>query len=236
MTTTERPSSVAAAAADVIREAACIVVIDRDAGEPRVLMGRRLETQVFLPNKWVFPGGRVDQDDHAFAAAFTTDYTPANIAPALRPFALAAVRELFEETGYLVGHPRGPDLALPQSWHPFASSGHLPAPVHLTPLARAITPPGRVRRYDTWFFTAPRSAMAAGHGHADGELLDLDWFTLTAARKLDLPNITRLVLDDVATALDDCPDTAAGKLPFYYQDDRGFQRALIGCAEPHSPP
>jgi hypothetical protein len=114
------------------------------------------------------------------------------------------------------------------SWRAFIATGHAPVPASLHPLARAITPPGRVRRYDTWFFTAQRSALADVQAPPDGELLDLDWFTLDRARKLDLPNITRLVLEDVATRVREKPGVIE-KLPFYFADACGFQRTLISC-------
>lgn len=121
----------------------------------------------------------------------------------------------------------------------FTATGYAPAPVHLYPLARAITPPGRVRRYDTWFFTASRTAVAEKQVAPDGELLDLDWFTVDDARKLDLPNITRLVLDDVSARLQNTSqamDFIGLELPFYYADACGFQRTLISCTMPQHTP
>lgn len=210
-----------------IRDAACVIVIDTSAGEPTLLMGRRHVNQVFLPDKWVFPGGRVDTGDRHLAARFNGDFTPRDLASDLRPFALAAVRELCEETGLVIGAMPTEAENLGDSWRAFVATGYVPVPANLRPLARAITPPGRVRRYDTWFFTAQRSALANVQAMPDGELLDLDWFTLDRARKLDLPNITRLVLEDVAARLRG-PE-AVENLPFYYADACGFRRTLISC-------
>ena len=123
-------------------------------------MGRRHADQVFLPDKWVFPGGRVDNGDRHLAARFDGDFTPRDLASDLRPFALAAVRELCEETGLVIGAMPAEAGNLGDSWHAFVATGYVPVPASLLPLARAITPPGRVRRYDTWFFTAQRSALA----------------------------------------------------------------------------
>lgn len=227
-----------AAANDVeIRDAACVIVIDYAKPEPTLLMGRRHTDQIFLPDKWVFPGGRVDATDRALARSFDTSYLPRDLAAELRPFALAGVRELFEEAGMLIGagatgHPEN------EHWPAFAAAGYAPAPAHLHPLARAVTPPGRVRRYDTWFFTTSRAAVANAQSTPDGELLDLDWFTLDAARKLDLPNITRLVLDDVFLRLQGTSeqDFSGDHLPFYREDACGFQRTLISCTLPQSAP
>ena len=65
----------------------------------------------------------------------------------------------------------------------------------------------------------------------DGELLDLNWFTIDEARKLDLPNITRLVLEDVAAGLHLASGAALEWLPFYHPDACGFQRTLISCKD-----
>jgi 8-oxo-dGTP pyrophosphatase MutT (NUDIX family) len=215
-----------------IRDAACVIVIDSANGEPELLMGRRHADQIFLPDKWVFPGGRVDASDRTFAASFDCRYTPRDLATEIRPFALAAVRELCEETGLVIGIERAGTAHPAEGWSAFAATGYAPVPAHLHPLARAITPPGRVRRYDTWFFMTDRSAIADAQASPDGELLDLDWFTLKKARKLDLPNITRLVLEDVASRLQEATrtgDFAGEQLPFYYADACGFQRTLISC-------
>jgi 8-oxo-dGTP pyrophosphatase MutT (NUDIX family) len=215
-----------------IRDAACVIVVDSTNGEPELLMGRRHADQVFLPDKWVFPGGRVDAGDRTFAASFDCKYTPHDLAAEIRPFALAAVRELCEETGLVIGSDKAALAHLAEGWSAFAATGCTPVPAHLYPLARAITPPGRARRYDTWFFVAERNAVASTQTRPDGELLDLDWFPLGKARKLDLPNITRLILEDVASRLQDAArtgDFAGEQLPFYYADACGFQRTLISC-------
>lgn len=235
---TETSASAAPVSSSEIRDAACVVVIDHSMPEPTLLMGRRHVDQVFLPDKWVFPGGRVDAADRTLAETFAGAYLPCDLDRELRPFALAAVRELSEETGLVIGGAAGEDRPS-EAWPAFTATGYAPAPVHLYPLARAITPPGRVRRYDTWFFTASRAAVADKQATPDGELLDLNWFTVENARKLDLPNITRLVLDDVSARLNAAPHTRdfnGDELPFYYEGACGFRRALISCTMPWRTP
>lgn len=224
-----------------VRDAACVVVIDTTVREPTLLMGRRRADQIFLPNKWVFPGGRVDDDDRALAASFEREaFTPADLAPTIRPFVLAALRELTEEAGLVIGK-RAPFSGTSQpGWRNYSEVGLVPAPAHLVPLARAITPPGRVRRYDTWFFAALRTSVVATT-RGDGELLDLSWVTLDKADKLDLPNITRLILKDIRAQLDQVSrlfTSGARLLPFYNynMDACGFRRTLISCTTPPSPP
>lgn len=213
-----------------LRDAACLLVADMSGPEPKLLMGKRHADQVFLPNKWVFPGGRVEDDDRRFADNFAGPFSPADIAHEIKPFALAGIRELFEETGLLIGDGTSLLDASP-AWQTFAATGQMPAPARLFPLARAITPPGRVRRYDTWFFLASADALSDNVSTTDGELLDLDWFTVPEANNLDLPNITRLVLDDVASVLlgERAFRDTVQPLPFYYSDGATFRRDLISC-------
>src|SRR5271154_3830318 len=93
------------------RHAATLIVVRRDGPAPRVLMGRRHGGHDFMPDKWVFPGGRVDRSD--FHAPYATDLRP-EVAAKLhltaaprraRALALAAVRETFEEAGLLLAKP-----------------------------------------------------------------------------------------------------------------------------------
>ncbi|MBA2127149.1 NUDIX hydrolase [Hyphomicrobium methylovorum] len=218
-----------------IRDAACVILIDGQDLDAKLLLGRRHADQVFLPNKWVFPGGRVDDADHELAKSHPGPYAPADLFPSIRPFAFAAVRELYEEAGLIIGTELTPQTEK-TSWPAFAQTGLAPDPSALTPLARAITPPGRVRRYDTWFFTAQRQSLADLNSAPDGELLDLAWFTLAEARALDLPNITRMVLEDITNSLAHEADSLSELIPFYYSTTCGFQRTLISCREAIPPP
>ena len=42
------------------KDAATLILVRRDQTQPRVLMGKRAGTNAFMPDKYVFPGGRVD--------------------------------------------------------------------------------------------------------------------------------------------------------------------------------
>lgn len=217
-----------------IRDAACLILVDRTQAEPRVLMGRRLPSQVFLPNKWVFPGGRVDDDDRALAAIMTKVPGPRCSTEAAQfAFALAAVRETFEETGQFLGRSASHGQSgLPPVWQAIADQGLSPSFDQFRPLARAITPPGLPRRFDTWFFIAEHDCDAPALGQPDGELLDLGWFTLYEARALDLAIITRLIVDDVASALVPGEATDPALVAFYYQDVDAYRRVLIDAPGP----
>lgn len=227
------------------KDAATLILVDRRQGEPRILMGRRRSTQVFLPDKYVFPGGRVDRADRAMPALtelsapdqsrLLNDMKGAPSSSRIRALALAAVRETFEETGLIVG-ARSPRAGAPgpvasaqppvhATWQRFVATGYLPCLSGLRFLARAITPPARPRRYDTRFFLADAALVVHDCADCDDELRDLGWFTLDEIRALDLPNITRAVIEDLAQYLA-TPDPLA-PIP-YYRFQRGtFRRDLI---------
>lgn len=222
------------------RDAATLVLIDHSTGEPRVLMGRRHATQVFLPNKFVFPGGRVDRTDARAPSA--GELRPSEVAKLLlamrgdlgpgraRALALAAIRETFEETGLLVGVRLSVDR-LPEAgpWRAYLSHGVMPRLAALTFFARAITPPGRPRRYDTRFFFCEASEIAHRVDVTDGELSSLDWFTLDDMRSLDLPGITRVVIEDLADRLKEgLPGPPGAPVPFYFHKGGTFDRVMLG--------
>jgi 8-oxo-dGTP pyrophosphatase MutT (NUDIX family) len=170
------------------RDAATLILV---RGGRDVMMGQRAKGHVFMPDKWVFPGGRVDpQDARGKAAVELTPQTEALLRSGglvrrpPRAFALAAVRETREEAGLVLGDESGPDLSKLQF------------------VARAITPPYRPRRFDARFFLADAEAVLAhDEPEAGEELLHTKWFTLDEAEALDLPSITRFVLKEVRARL-----------------------------------
>jgi 8-oxo-dGTP pyrophosphatase MutT (NUDIX family) len=224
--------------ADRPRDAASLILIDHATGSPRVLMGRRHANQVFLPNKYVFPGGRVDRADGRAPSA--DELRPGEAARLLlamrgdpspqrcRALALAAIRETFEEAGLLIG-TAGTPCRMPENepWRAFLSQGILPRLSGLTYIARAITPPGRTRRYDTRFFMADASTIAHRVDVTDGELSRLDWFSIDEMRSLDLPGITRVVIEDLSDRLAG-GSGAAEAVPFYFYRNGAFERELLG--------
>jgi len=197
------------------RDAATLIILRRDGGSPRVLMGKRHAGHAFMPNKYVFPGGRVDPADARMAVEAdlhpkVADKLMARMRgrPSLaraRGLGLAAVRETFEEVGLIVGRPlEGTKASRSPSWKPFFEAGYAPDLSALRLFARAITPPGRSRRFDTRFFTLDASAVANVDEPvrlASQELLDPYWVTFEEARALDLPSITKDILKRLAAAL-----------------------------------
>jgi 8-oxo-dGTP pyrophosphatase MutT (NUDIX family) len=191
------------------KDAATLIVMRKDGPEPRVLMGRRAKGHVFMAEKWVFPGGRVDASDHR--APYATDLKPQTAAmlqraatPArARALALAAVRELYEETGILLARA-APPRSGSGPWRDFLEAGALPDLASLDYIARAVTPPGRPRRFDARFFLADASAlMSLEPRSGDRELDEIDWIGLSRLPDLDLPQITRFVVSEAMERLKD---------------------------------
>ena len=188
---------------------AATLILTRGGERPEVLMGRRAPGHVFMASKWVFPGGRIDRSD--FRAAFAGDLAADSArrleaevpAARARALALAAVRETFEETGMIVGRP-APTGSVAGPWREYRRVGALPDLGALSYVARAITPPGRTRRFDARFFMADASALLRPEaGAGSGELEEIAWLPLDRARTLDLPAITRFVLAEAAERLAD---------------------------------
>ncbi len=191
------------------KDAATLVLVRQEGGTPRVLMGQRHGNMAFMANKYVFPGGRLDPADIRIAAGGELRPHVAmraghGITPArARGLALAAIRETFEETGILVGE-RSADIPRTRApaWKKFFSHGIVPRLDTLEMIARAITPPNRTRRFDARFFMADAEAIAHMLEAIDNEeLLTPAWLTLAEARALDLPSVTRIVLDEVEARL-----------------------------------
>jgi 8-oxo-dGTP pyrophosphatase MutT (NUDIX family) len=215
--------------------AATLIVVDRSGPEPRILMGRRRPDAVFLPDKIVFPGGRLEtQDGDLVPAGALPDHDlrclkrgvrHADPQRGVRAFVTAAIRETFEETGYLVavdGPAADPTPAV--DWDGLVAGGLRPDLSQLRYAARAITPPGRPRRYDTRFFLAEASAVRAVVPRTDGDLSEIGWFGLDRISAHDLPSITRMVLDDLRMALE---RGETREIPFYYWRSGAFRRVVL---------
>ena len=221
-----------------IRDAATVILIRDPATGPRVLMGRRGRRAAFMPSKFVFPGGAVDAADETVPLAEPID--PASHERlslqsdrAAEALAVAAIREVWEETGLVLG-THGEWTDAPEDWRDFAAKGHLPSAAGLSYVFRAITPPGRTRRFDARFFTADAGRLATDPDKLPeyGELGDLRWIPLPEVRRLDLPFVTAVVLAQVARRLPDLgppPD-----VPFFQSDDEDREIVRLGGRSPLS--
>jgi 8-oxo-dGTP pyrophosphatase MutT (NUDIX family) len=162
------------------KHAASLIVLRHENDEPHMLMGMRGAKHRFMPNRLVFPGGRVDRAD--LTAPFATPLPPATeralrkkTNPALaHALAAAAARELQEETGLSLGNP------------PRFDGLHY--------LARAVTPPGLPIRFNARFLVVEERHVNGELG-GDGELEGLRFYGMTEALGLGLALPTRRVLE-----------------------------------------
>ncbi|MDE3027422.1 MAG: DNA mismatch repair protein MutT [Paracoccaceae bacterium] len=193
-----------------IRNAATVVLVREGAEGPEVLMGQRGAGAAFMPSKFVFPGGAVDAGDAQIPLAAPIGAQCAarlayGVAPELaHALCVAAIREVWEETGLPFGTPGAWQGTVPPDWQSFAAAGFLPTAANLRYVFRAITPPGRSRRFDARFFVADAGALAgdaSDMSRASDELSHLQWIALDRARHFDLPFITEIVLAEVAALL-----------------------------------
>lgn len=221
-------------------DAATLLLVDFKNKIPTVLMGKRNSRHSFMPNKYVFPGGRVEQFDKKVNVGSTLNIiveeqllkrTRSPSPLKARSFALAAIRETFEETGLMLGRKNdvSPALIPNTSWEHFSTFGIFPCLDCLHFIARAVTPPEYPKRFDTRFFLA--DVREIGHSidfatNPDTEFTDLIWVPLQKAKTLDIPSITEKIIEEAEIRI-------AGKLspflsvPFFHKKRNHFVRDLL---------
>ncbi|MFG1395659.1 NUDIX hydrolase [Roseixanthobacter pseudopolyaromaticivorans] len=221
------------------RDAASLILLDRSRKEPRVLMGLRHPGHRFMPNVFVFPGGSLEASDRAMPVFGMLDneserrlqeQVPRASAQRSRALAAAAIREMYEETGILVGTTEaGAPESPAEGWNAFREHGVFPNLESLTFVLRAITPPRRPKRFDTRFFAADVSAIAKkveGMVGPDSELIETRWLTFKETEKAELPAITRVILEEVQARLD-AGFRRETPVPFYSVRYGKFVRTLL---------
>lgn len=203
-------------------------------------MGRRHHGHKFMPGKFVFPGGRLERSDRFMAAASElSGDTEARLAARVsrpsdkrgRALALTALRETYEETGLLLGRrATAPSRrTVPSGWSPFVEAGILPDLGAVSFIGRAITPPRRPKRFDTRFFTVDRDLVCLEQGGfvgPDKELIELAWVDIEAAKKLELPRITSIMLEELEHRIERGLHAEA-PVPFYREERGKFLRDLL---------
>ncbi|RFP87327.1 NUDIX hydrolase [Rhodobacteraceae bacterium 63075] len=206
-----------------IRNAATVIALRDRLSKPKVLMGQRGSKAAFMPSKFVFPGGAVDAADfavplsegfHPICAARLAENVEKDISHGL---GIAAIRELWEETGLILGQPGAWAGDVPEDWVDFAEAGFLPSARPLQFVFRAVTPPGRPRRFDARFFLVDADEIASDlddFSGAEDELSHLQWIPLQEVRGFDLPFITEVVLAEVAHRAHDL--TPPRNVPFFH--------------------
>jgi 8-oxo-dGTP pyrophosphatase MutT (NUDIX family) len=185
----------------MLRDAATLILFKKDRDGLRILMGLRNAGHKFLPNRMVFPGGGVDPED--FGAEVASPLPPSALARLQRAatpelaaaLGLAAARELEEETGLTLGRP--------------------PALAGLDYLCRAETPAAASIRFNARFFVGP-AELASGGIAGSGELEVVDWYLLEPLLQMEVPLVTRLVLEQLQTWFGlDAAERALRKVPVF---------------------
>ena len=187
-----------------LKDAASLIVIKKIKSNLYILMGKRPPKQVFMPDIFVFPGGRVEKSDGYMESFSELTNGVSNIltrhctAHRARAIALASIRETYEETGLMIGktHEEFKSISS-KNWKDFQNKKVKPRLDVLSLIARAITPKGQARRYNARFF-----AVDAIHSHGkitkNDELLEIDWYPIEYIKNnLPLAQVTELVLNQI---------------------------------------
>lgn len=213
------------------RDAATLLLLRRDQGKTQVLSGRRSDKHKFMPGVYVFPGGRRDPTDSRILVSGTLAETIARklayksgtrmTEARMRALAVAAIRETYEEAGLAIGLPHG------------KLNATLPFTPDIGPLrlvGRAITPPGRSRRFDTRFFAlfAEEANIDLASLKPSAELETLEWVNVDEIGDLKMPGITLAILADIGAMLKLSPELSVDlPVPFYYMRSGKFIREEI---------
>ncbi|MEP4703424.1 MAG: NUDIX hydrolase [Hyphomicrobiales bacterium] len=197
-----------------IKDASSLILVNRRGDCPRILMGRRSAKHQFMPSVYVFPGGRVDYADRF--APFGRDYTLETLdlllqqmkgrptALRARMLGLAAIRETYEEVGLMLGASANTKRQYNQPlWNAFNDRGMLPDLSSLTYIARAITPPGHNRRFDTRFFMVNADQYLNDQAaHSSDELEDVQWLSFDQTEDMPIHFITRQIIEITKAAIE----------------------------------
>ncbi len=178
-------------AAVPISHAATVMLLD-DRPDLHVLMVHRTAKVVFAPDNWVFPGGRVDPDDHLedfdrLCRGLSDEQasTILEVDHGGLAWWIAAARETLEEAGLLLATSGTDATTIAEVRHLVLQDENLFADVLLernitldvTPIeevARFVTPMGPPRRFDARFFVA-RAPNDQDPSHDEGEIVNWEW-------------------------------------------------------------
>jgi 8-oxo-dGTP pyrophosphatase MutT (NUDIX family) len=212
------------------RDAGSLIVWRQGAEGAEVLMGRRSRKAAFVPDFFVFPGGRLDPADRAVRAATPLEAEAvarmgvrgnAALAEAL---ALAAVRETFEETGLLLAEIGDIGETAHPEWAQWKARDLAPGLHRLRYFGRAITSPASPIRFHARFFVA-RAEEFRGELAGSGELSELGFYPATEVlANMPVVDVTEFMLNRVIAYAAD-PLRFDPRTPtFSYRDDGPFVR------------
>lgn len=222
------------------RNASTMILVDGKGSNAKILMGKRNKKLKFMPGALVFPGGSVDKFDGSVPVATElSDATQSRLLSAMRgrptprgarALGVAAIREVAEESGLLIGQS-GSFKTSHEDWQDFCTKGLQPSLSALRLFARAITPPGNSRRFDTWFFIAHSSEVGYSPEcgfDPDGELEDLQWINPRDAITENTREITRVMLVELIQRLEKDPGLSDDyPAPHYKTTGKHFSKTII---------
>lgn len=182
------------------RDAATLIIWRKGLGGVEVLMGRRSSRAAFVPDFYVFPGGRLDPADHQVRAA--TPLNPSLVSgmgvrgdtKKAQALAITAVRETFEETGLLLAESGDIGVGEHPDWTYWKARGLAPDLRHLGYFGRAITSSVSPIRFNARFFIA-HAGLLHGQLGGSGELSDLDFYPAdNVLRDMLIVDVTEFML------------------------------------------
>jgi len=206
---TKTMKKTATAAVQPIKPAATVIIAREGAegGTPEIFMLRRTNKAAFAGGMYVFPGGKVDADDHLHkydehrrGPSDAQTLQQQALGPEWRGYWIAGIRETFEEAGLLLAYTDAADLLSynPDNEHRYETYRHQ---IHSGELSlfelcrreslnlavdrihyvnRFVTPAGRPRRFDTRFFLAVAPPEQVGL-HDDKETVESTWISASEA-------------------------------------------------------
>lgn len=187
-----------------IRPAATVILVREAAISYEIFMLKRTSSAVFASGMYVFPGGKVDADDHQleydvhrFGPSKEQEAQVSSLGEDWRGFWVAAIRETFEEAGLMLAYNSQGEMvsfaeeAVQQRFSAYRDPLHdgqmnmldicqkeaLKLAVdHVHYYNRFVTPLGRPRRFDTCFFIAGAPESQRG-SHDEQETVASTWIT-----------------------------------------------------------
>ena len=194
-----------------IRPAATVILVRESEPSFQIFMLKRTSQAAFASGMFVFPGGRVDGDDHLhkydrYRVGPSQEQAPQVEALGYewRGFWIAALRETFEEAGLILAYDSAGEMVSLASDKDYTRFQEYREPLHRHKLSlleicqtenlklavdrvhfynRFVTPLGRPRRFDTRFFIASAPEEQRGR-HDEMETVESIWITPQEALKL----------------------------------------------------
>lgn len=187
----------------VPKDAASLMLLREGPSGVEVLMGQRHTRSPFMPDIYVFPGGKIENDDWKVKPARALDPEVCNKLRATAKcsvgkataLANAAIRETFEEVGLMLAGRTDQSLTS-EPWAPFLEQSLAPDLGALRMIGRAITPTNSPHRFHARFLAAEASHTSGTLNESD-ELADLGFRSIEEALALPIIDVTEEMLRSV---------------------------------------